>query len=74
MGATSDGEEIVRLSKEHAELRPVAEAVEALTKALAERPELEVMAASDDPDYLWVRETWRDKDPRVPLVTMNMEN
>ena len=31
------------------------------------------MAASDDPDYLWVRDTWREKDPRVPLVTMSME-
>ena len=26
------------------------------------------MAASDDPDHAWVRETWRDKDPRLPLV------
>jgi 5-deoxy-glucuronate isomerase len=32
------------------------------------------MAASDDPDYVWVRNAWRDKDPRVPLVTMDMEN
>jgi len=32
------------------------------------------MAASDDPDFVWVRETWRDKDPRVPLVTPEMEN
>jgi len=32
------------------------------------------MAASDDPDYIWIRDTWRDKDPRVPLVTMEMEN
>jgi len=32
------------------------------------------MAASDDPDYEWVRKGWRDKDPRVPLVTMEMEN
>jgi 5-deoxy-glucuronate isomerase len=32
------------------------------------------MAASDDPDYEWVRGTWRDKDQRVPLVTMEMEN
>ena len=31
------------------------------------------MAASDDPDYLWVRDAWRDQDPRVPLVTMAME-
>jgi 5-deoxy-glucuronate isomerase len=26
------------------------------------------MAASDDPDYAWVRTEWRDKDPRLPLV------
>ncbi|MBX9601652.1 MAG: 5-deoxy-glucuronate isomerase [Bryobacteraceae bacterium] len=26
------------------------------------------MAASDDPDYAWVRQTWTDKDPRVPVV------
>jgi len=32
------------------------------------------MAASDDPQFVWVRETWRDKDPRVPLVTREMEN
>jgi 5-deoxy-glucuronate isomerase len=28
------------------------------------------MAASDDPDYAWVRQTWRDQDPRLPLVTI----
>ncbi|MEP6635360.1 MAG: 5-deoxy-glucuronate isomerase [Acidobacteriota bacterium] len=27
------------------------------------------MAASDDPAYAWVRESWREQDPRVPLVT-----
>lgn len=26
------------------------------------------MAASDDPDYAWVRDQWKEKDPRVPLV------
>jgi 5-deoxy-glucuronate isomerase len=25
------------------------------------------MAASDDPDYAWVRAEWREKDPRLPL-------
>jgi len=25
------------------------------------------MAASDDPDYAWVRSTWHDRDPRLPL-------
>ena len=32
------------------------------------------MAASDDPDYEWVRGTWREQDPRLPLVTMDREN
>jgi peptide chain release factor 1 len=50
MGAASDGAEIVRLSKEHAELRPVAEAVESLTRARNEAPELEQMAAAGDPE------------------------
>jgi 5-deoxy-glucuronate isomerase len=26
------------------------------------------MAASDDPDYGWVRATWNEPDPRVPIV------
>ncbi len=26
------------------------------------------MAASDDPQYAWVRDTWKDLDPRLPLV------
>ena len=31
------------------------------------------MAASDDPAYTWVRQTWKEKDPRVPVVTQQME-
>jgi 5-deoxy-glucuronate isomerase len=26
------------------------------------------MAASDDPDYAWVRGTWNETDPRLPMV------
>jgi 5-deoxy-glucuronate isomerase len=26
------------------------------------------MAAADDPDYAWVRKSWRDQDARLPLV------
>jgi len=26
------------------------------------------LAASDDPDYAWVKETWHETDPRVPMV------
>ncbi|WP_332640594.1 peptide chain release factor 1 [Brevundimonas sp.] len=48
MGAASDGAEIVRLSKEHAEMKPVADAVMALAKTRAEMAELEAMAA--DPE------------------------
>ena len=50
MGAAADGAEIVRLSKEHAELRPVVEAVQALDRVRAEAPELEEMARAGDPE------------------------
>jgi len=48
MGAATDGAEIVRLSKEHAELKPVADAVQALARARAEVEDLKAMAA--DPE------------------------
>lgn len=48
MGAASDGQEIVRLSKEHAEMKPVADAVAALAKARAEIEDLASMTA--DPE------------------------
>ncbi len=50
MGAATDGQEIVRLSKEHAELKPVADAVMTLARVRAEAPELEEMAAAGDPE------------------------
>ena len=31
------------------------------------------LAATDDPEYSWVKETWKEKDPRLPLVSMDME-
>jgi peptide chain release factor 1 len=48
MGASADGAEIVKLSKEHAELKPVVDAVQALERVRAQKPELEAMAA--DPE------------------------
>ncbi|MFM8819613.1 MAG: peptide chain release factor 1 [Phenylobacterium sp.] len=48
MSAAADGAEIVRLSREHAELKPVVEAVRTLEKVRGEAPELEEMAASGD--------------------------
>ena len=50
MASAADGAEIVRLAKEHAELKPVADAVGALARARDEMPELQAMAGSDDPD------------------------
>ncbi|HEY3814822.1 MAG TPA: peptide chain release factor 1 [Caulobacteraceae bacterium] len=48
MGSATDGQEIVRLAKEHAELKPVAEAASALVKARAEQDDLEEMLGSGD--------------------------
>jgi peptide chain release factor 1 len=50
MSAAQDGAEIVRLSKEHAELKPVADAVSALARARSEVGDLEEMAGSGDPE------------------------
>jgi peptide chain release factor 1 len=66
MGAAADGAEIVRLSKEHAELKPVADAVEALAKARAELPELEEMAASGDEMAALAREELEVLKGRLP--------
>src|SRR5436190_18165378 len=56
MGAAADGAEIVRLSKEHAELKPVADAVATVLKAQAERREAEEIYQGGDPglkDMAW---------------------
>jgi peptide chain release factor 1 len=50
MGAAADGAEIVRLAKEHAELKPVADAVQKLSRARSEAGELEEMAQAGDPE------------------------
>ncbi len=69
MGAASDGAEIVRLSKEHAELRPVAEAVEKLARARAEAPDLEEMIGSGDPDMAsMAREELQVLNERLPVL------
>jgi peptide chain release factor 1 len=62
MGAAADGAEIVRLSKEHAEIRPVADAVAALQRAQDEQSDLEAMAADADPD---ISELARDELERL---------
>ena len=65
MSAATDGTEIVRLSKEHAELRPVADAVAGLAHARAERQDLEAMTADPDMGAL-AREELAALDARLP--------
>ncbi len=50
MGAVTDGAEIVKLSKEHAEIKPVAEAVATLSKARQQVPELQELIDLGDPE------------------------
>ena len=67
MGAASDGGEIVKLSKEHAELRPVVEAVDALGRTRSEMVELEAMAGADDTEMAGLaREELESLNARLP--------
>ena len=74
MGAASDGQEIVRLSKEHAEMKPVADAVMALAKTRAEMADLEAMAADPEmaemaaEELQTLRETLPDMERDVALL------
>jgi peptide chain release factor 1 len=69
MGAASGGPEIVRLGKEYAELRPVAEAVQRLAKARAEREDLAEMALAGDVEMAaMAREELADLDARLPEI------
>lgn len=31
------------------------------------------LAHADDPDHAWIKQSWTTKDPRVPVVTLDME-
>ncbi len=67
MGAASEGPEIVRLGKEYAELRPVAEFAQRLARARVERAELEAMAGADDADMAALaRDELAQIDARLP--------
>jgi len=69
MGAASDGPEIVRLSKEHAELKPVVDAVSTLQRAREEAPELEEMASAGDAEMaLMARDELEVLKERLPAL------
>jgi peptide chain release factor 1 len=67
MGAAADGAEIVRLGKEHAELKPVVDSVNALEHARAEVADLEAMAKGDDAEMAALaREEFDELNARLP--------
>ena len=69
MGAATDGVEIVKLAKEHAELKPVADAISNLMKARAERPELEEMLGSGDAELkAMAQDELQSLDARLPAL------
>jgi peptide chain release factor 1 len=65
MGAATDGQEIVRLSKEHAEMKPVADAVTALARARAEIEDLKAMASDPEMAAL-AQDELRTLNDRLP--------
>jgi peptide chain release factor 1 len=69
MGAATDGQEIVKLSKEYAEIKPVAEVVMTLEKARRELADLEEMANSGDADMAAMASAeFHDLKNRMPEI------
>jgi peptide chain release factor 1 len=67
LGAAGDADEIVKLSKEHAELKPVAEKANALKSARAELAELAEMMEGDDAEMAeMAREEFYALKERLP--------
>jgi peptide chain release factor 1 len=69
MGAATDGQEIVRLGKEHAELKPVVDAVLTLLKAQGERRDAEEMYQGGSPGLMEMAEDeMRAIDAQLPSI------
>ena len=73
LGAASDASEIVKLSKEHAELKPVAEKAEALRQARLELIDLGEMMEGDDADMAeMAREEFYALKETLPTLELAM--
>ncbi|WP_417468637.1 peptide chain release factor 1 [Maricaulis sp.] len=73
LGAASDSSEIVKLSKEHAELRPVAEKARALRAARTELDELAEMMESGDAEMAdLAREEFYELKETLPALELEM--
>ncbi|MEM6534531.1 MAG: peptide chain release factor 1 [Pseudomonadota bacterium] len=74
MGATTDSDEIVALSREHAELKPVVDGARELIAMRAGLAEAEAMSKGDDPDMAELaEEEARDLRARIPQAEQDMQ-
>ena len=74
MSQVSDADDIVRLSKEHAELKPVAEAAQILTTARDDLGAAEEMIAGDDPDMAeMAREELAELKEKIPALEHELQ-
>lgn len=74
MGATTDGDEIVALSREHAELRPVVEAARELISMRNGLAEAETMMRGPDRDMAELaQEEFDDLKERIPPAEQAMQ-
>jgi len=74
MGVATDTDEIVSLSKEHAELRPVAQKARELADSRAGLVEAEALAAGDDPEMAELaRDEVEDLRARLPDLEQEVQ-
>ncbi|MDP3460688.1 MAG: peptide chain release factor 1 [Hyphomonas sp.] len=74
MGATSESKEIIALSKEHSDLRPVAEKARELLSARRGLQEAEALAASGDPEMAdLARMEIEELKDRLPALEQAMQ-
>ncbi|GGY41319.1 peptide chain release factor 1 [Parvularcula lutaonensis] len=74
MQTASDADAIVKLSKEHAELKPIADAARELTAARKELADAEEMAAGDDADMAeMAREEVATLKERIPALEERLQ-
>ena len=74
MQTASDPDAIVRLSKEHAELKPIAEAARELTVARQDLADAEDMAGGDDPEMAeMARDEIQELKMRIPQLEESLQ-
>lgn len=74
MGATTDGDEIVALSREHAELKPVVEQAQMLLRTREDLVEAEAMLDSGDADMIELaQEELNELRQKLPDIERDMQ-